>query len=235
MGGVPAPYDGSAAPRTSVLTKAGARPGTAAGSGARGATAARPMTSSKGAGYTSGSARAGSSGGARPATSGGSPTPPAPRDQCDALEERVHQLLEEAASRAASGDTSGGVDAAREAARREQRLSAMLEQAGQGDQISLDLKFGVSLGLAAAYEANQQYNDALAVYNQVLRSRLFPQVGPGLSSRGSGQPAWASAWWAALAVPPHLPPPALQLACRLAGCASTSAPSTSSSRTTRRR
>ena len=88
----------------------------------------------------------------------------------------MHQLLEDAASRVAAGDTSGGVDAARDAVRREQRLCAMLEQSGWGDQISLDLKFAVSLGLAAAYEANQQLDDGLAIYEQVLRSRLFPQV-----------------------------------------------------------
>ncbi|KAI3432221.1 hypothetical protein D9Q98_003783 [Chlorella vulgaris] len=144
------------------------------------------MTSSKGAGYTSAPTRSGS-GGMPPSTAGGSAAAggasssgsAAARavEQCEALEERVHQLLEDAAARVAAGDASGGVDAARDAAQREQRLCALLEQSGQGEQISLDLKFAVSLGLAAAYEANQQLGDALAVYNQVLRSRLFPQAG----------------------------------------------------------
>lgn len=183
-------------PRTSVLlSKGGARPGTA-GQGAAGAPTARPMTSSKGAGYTSAPTRSGS-GGMPPSTAGGSAAAggasssgsAAARavEQCEALEERVHQLLEDAAARVAAGDASGGVDAARDAAQREQRLCALLEQSGQGEQISLDLKFAVSLGLAAAYEANQQLGDALAVYNQVLRSRLFPQVRAG-STRKSAVP-----------------------------------------------
>lgn len=106
-----------------------------------------------------------------PASSGG------PTEQAEALEARVHALLETAAQRIAGGDPTSAVDAAKEAARREQRLCGLLEGAGLGDQISLELKFAVSLGLAAAYEANGQLSEALGVYNQVIRSRLFPQVG----------------------------------------------------------
>lgn len=113
--------------------------------------------------------------GAAPASSG------APTEQADALEAKVHALLEAAAQRIAAGDPTGAVDSAKEAARREQRLCGLLEGAGAGDQISLDLKFAVSLGLAAAYEANGQLGEALGVYNQVIRSRLFPQVGAQLS------------------------------------------------------
>ena len=96
----------------------------------------------------------------------------AAREQCQGVEERVHALLEEAAARIQAGDTSGAVDAAKDAA----RLCGLLEQAGLGDQISLDLKYAVSLGLAAAYESNTQLADALTVLNQVIKSRLFPQV-----------------------------------------------------------
>jgi hypothetical protein len=143
------------------------------------------MTSSKAAGYSPSAARLSSAGGASapPSTAarGSSAGPAALREQCEALEERVHQLLEDAAARTAAADTSGGVDAAKDAARREQRLCGLLEQAGLGEQVSLDLKFAVSLGLAAAYEANQQFSEAAAVLNQVLRSRLFPQVTDGLA------------------------------------------------------
>lgn len=174
-------------PRTSVLlaksgTAAGLRPSmpTTAGAGAR------PMTSSKGAGFSSAAAAAPNSpaavlarsiGAGAAAGAGTGPGGAATREQCEALEARVHALLETAAARAAMGDSSGAVDAAKEAARREQRLCGLLESAGAGDQISLDLKFAVSLGLAAAYEANHQLAEALGVYNQVIRSRLFPQVG----------------------------------------------------------
>lgn len=110
----------------------------------------------------------------------------APMDLAEALEARVHTLLETAAQRIAAGDPTGAVDAAKEAARREQRLCGLLEGSGAGDQISLDLKFAVSLGLAAAYEANGQLHEALGVYSQVIRSRLFPQVSGLVFNRMAG-------------------------------------------------
>ena len=161
-------------PRTSVLLAAKAgRPGTAAGGAA-----ARPLTSSKGAGYSSTAAAPGSpsAAAARASVAAAPPGAPPSREQCEALEARVHAALEAAAERAAVGDAPGAVDAAKEAARREQRLCGLLEAGGAGDQISLDLKFAASLGLAAAYESNGQLSDALHVYTQVIRSRLFPQV-----------------------------------------------------------
>ncbi len=173
---------GLAPPRTSVLLAKGGRPGTGLGGGSL--ATARPMTSSKAAGYTS-PARSGA-GGVHPASLtkagalGAAPT----REQCEVLEERVHALLEAAAERAAAGDGPGAVDAAKDAARREQRLCAMLEAAGAGDQISLDLKYAVSVALGAAYEANGQLTDALGVYSQVIKSRLFPHVGAGAAARG---------------------------------------------------
>lgn len=159
---------GSPPPRTSVLQgrgKMGASP-TSAGS-------VRPLTSTKAAGY---SALGPGSTPSSPLSPSAKPGSALLRDQCAALEERVHAALEAAAERLAGSDAPGAVDAAKEAARKEQRLCAALEGAGAGDQVSLDLKYAVSVGLAAAYEANGQANDALAVYTQVLKSRLFPQA-----------------------------------------------------------
>lgn len=178
---------GLAPPRTSVLLAKCGRPGTGLGGGSP--ATARPMTSSKAAGYSS-PARSGT--GAHPASPtkagalGAAPT----REQCEALEERVHALLEVAAECTAAGDGPGAVDAAKDAARREQRLCAMLEAAGAGDQLSLDLKYAVSVALGAAYEANGQLTDALGVYSQVIKSRLFPHVGAGV----------AASWWQCSAV-----------------------------------
>ena len=243
---------GLAPPRTSVLLAKGVgRPGTGLGGSP---TTARPMTSSKAAGYTS-PARSGT-GGAHPSspTKAGGPGAAPTREQCEALEERVHALLGAAAERAAAGDGPGAVDAAKEAARREQRLCAMLEAAGAGDQISLDLKYAVSVALGAAYEANGQSSDALGVYSQVIKSRLFPNVRGGCCFAWQwhhGEARLHNQHGAAddsIPLPPanrlaahlalHVPPTQLrdcpsQPPCRPAGCASTWAPSTSRSRTTR--
>lgn len=245
-----------APPRTSVLllAKGGLRPGTAGQPAAGGAAGARPMTSSKAAGYSSLSRAGSGASGAGSPTAKQTPTglatvataAAAAREQCQGVEECVHALLEEAAARIQAGDTSGAVDAAKDAARREQRLCGLLEQAGLVDQISLDLKFAVSLGLAAAYEANTQLADALAVLNQVIKSRLFPQVcgRPPLLSlqgtvkeQGARPPAMLTANSSScsgvprtLTAPPHIRCPP----CRPAGYGSTWAPSTSSSRTMHR-
>ena len=212
------------------------------------------MTSSTAAGYSSLSRAGSGASGAGSPTAKQTPTglatvataAAAAREQCQGVEECVHALLEEAAARIQAGDTSGAVDAAKDAARREPRLCGLLEQAGLVDQISLDLKFAVSLGLAAAYEANTQLADALAVLNQVIKSRLFPQVcgRPPLLSlqgtvkeQGARPPAMLTANSSScsgvprtLTAPPHIRCPP----CRPAGYGSTWAPSTSSSRTVHR-
>lgn len=169
-------YASEAPPRTSALLckTAGGRP---LGTGGLSPTGSRPVTSNKAAGYSSPIRAA--TGQHGPPLSPGAATKPgsgALWEQCETLEERAHALLESAAARAAAGDSPGAVDAAKDAARKEQRLCGLLEAAGAGDQVSLDLKYAVSVGLGAAYEANGQLSEALAVYTQVLRSRLFPQV-----------------------------------------------------------
>lgn len=134
----------------------------------------------QGAGYTS-TGRAGTAAAAgRPgAPAGGSGS----AEQTRQLEERVHALLEQSALLVQHGEAASAVDAAKDAARKEQKLCAALEAAGQAEQVSIDLKFAVSLNLATAYHANGQLADALSTYTQIIRSRLFPQVGAGSGCR----------------------------------------------------
>lgn len=139
----------------------------------------------QGAGYSS-AGRAATASGTKQGSGGGA-------EQARQLEDRVHQLLEQSAQLAQQGDTAAAVDAAKEAARKEQKLCALLEQSRQSDQISLDLKFATSLNLACTYHTNRQLPEALSTYTQILKSRLFPQVGEGggihaASCRGQQQP-----------------------------------------------
>jgi len=178
MGGAP----GTAAGRQVLTT---ARPGT----GAMGDNGARPMTSMKGAGYTSLPSRMGS---ARPAfdpLGGGNkavrgPAPPlqkreenSPEDLCRELERQVNTLIEESACANAEAEIENALDKAKEAAKRERQLCREREKNGLADQINSDLTYAVCFNLANQYDANQMYTEALNTYSLIVKDKNYPNAG----------------------------------------------------------
>jgi len=148
------------------------------------AEAPRPMTSVKGAGYTS----AGRKGNNvfDPFNQGGDLGPAAPLQQRSddspafkalELEKGVHTLIEESAEASVEGDVQLALEKAKEAGRKERQLCAFREKHDMADQINFDLTYAVCFNLAQQYEANKMYNEAMNTYNLVVKSKQYPQAG----------------------------------------------------------
>ncbi|XP_075972399.1 intraflagellar transport protein 88-like protein nompB [Anticarsia gemmatalis] len=149
------------------------------GNSSRAATAARPVTAVRAAGYTSATRDL--------------PT----RDEVkeDSIEERVKQLearimalVEESCMLSARPDADDdnapkkeldlgqALAKAQEASALERQLIRMQEQANLGDTHNLDLTFAVLCNLAGQYALNEMYTEALNTYQLLTRNKLFPHA-----------------------------------------------------------
>ncbi|KAJ3260309.1 Intraflagellar transport protein 88 [Boothiomyces macroporosus] len=141
---------------------------------------ARPMTSVRGAGYSS-RGRSGAS------TSGQSfdpfnqavdkPGDVPPEEVIKGLEKKVNQLIEDSAFAAEEGKLQLALDKAKDAGKKERQLSKQREQLNIGDQLNLDLTYCVLFNLANQYHANKMYQEALNSYAVIVKNKLFNQSG----------------------------------------------------------
>uniref|UniRef100_A0A383VFE7 Uncharacterized protein n=1 Tax=Tetradesmus obliquus TaxID=3088 RepID=A0A383VFE7_TETOB len=185
-GSVFQPLDGSAG-----FTPAAASmpPGTAStrlgtgmrmGTAATDASAARPMTSNRGAGFSSnpkgrfdpfGQANKGM------ASAGGSSSL-LPRKQAASTEEvaremdkKVHEVLEASVLLSQQKDAQAALEKALDARKKERQLAKFRESAGQGDNHPPELGFAVELQLASCYAASKLYGEALELYGALVKSK----------------------------------------------------------------
>lgn len=137
----------------------------------------RPMSSVKGAGYNPLAAQGGVYGGG---STGKKVAPPleakledSPEDAIQQMEKKVNLLIEESAVASADGNYQLALDKAKEAGRKERLLCRQREQAGLGEQISLDLTYCVLFNLANQYQANHMYTEALNTYLLIVKNKMF--------------------------------------------------------------
>ncbi|KRX99344.1 Intraflagellar transport protein 88 -like protein [Trichinella pseudospiralis] len=102
---------------------------------------ARPMTSVRGAGYSSFGHDA----------------------KCRKIEQKVITLLKCSATAAENSELKQALEFAKEAVRRERALAKLREQQNIIEQPSLDLTFSVLFNLAQQYEANELYSEAISI------------------------------------------------------------------------
>ncbi|GMH37313.1 hypothetical protein BSKO_05186 [Bryopsis sp. KO-2023] len=161
----------------------GSRMGTAMRLGtAIGGEDGRPMTSNKGAGFTSAPRnvfdplqQAGFGGvGHAPALKSSEPSP---EDQARDIEKKVHELLEESAKQAEIGEYALALERAKDAGKKERQLSKLREQQGTSEQMNLDLTFAVVFNLAHNYALNEMFVEALNAYTSIVKNKSFPQSG----------------------------------------------------------
>ena len=157
---------------------------------------ARPMTSVKGAGYTSsqrprtvfdplntnqpGSA-AGAGDGSIAAAGAASGVLQRPERsvamQARELERDVHRLLEQSAVEGAAKKWSSALDKAKEAGRKE-RLLAKLRAALQPDEgVGSDLTFAVCFNLALQYQNSGMLQEALNTYTVIVKNKSYQSSG----------------------------------------------------------
>ncbi|KAI8901160.1 hypothetical protein BC833DRAFT_578676 [Globomyces pollinis-pini] len=143
---------------------------------------ARPMTSVRGAGYSS-RGRTGQIGPTfDPFNQAGTnitdkTTEQTPEDIIKSLEKKVNQLIEESTFAAEEGKLQLALDKAKDAGKKERQLSKQREQYNVGDQLNLDLTYCVLFNLANQYHANKMYQEALNSYAVIVKNKLFSQSG----------------------------------------------------------
>ncbi|MEW5306044.1 MAG: hypothetical protein WDW36_008545 [Sanguina aurantia] len=141
---------------------------------------ARPMTSNKGAGFSSAPtkrfdpmSRTAASAAASGALQRKSDADV--EEQSKELEQKVHQLLEQSASLCADGNTDTGLERAVEAKKRERLLCKFRETNNQKDSINVDLTYAVDFNLAHSYHANKNYQEALAAFTTIVKNKELEQ------------------------------------------------------------
>ena len=150
---------------------------------------ARPMTSVRGAGYTSAQKRSMLGGtGFDPmnqAMRGVAGVAPAlesldedtQEDKIKAMEKRIGELIEMSVVANSRGDYLTATEKAKEAGKKERQLVRLREQAGLSEGISLDLTYAVLFNLAVQYEANDMYSEAINMYNVIVKNKMFQHAG----------------------------------------------------------
>jgi len=149
-----------------------------------GADGPRPMTSVKGAGFTSHG---------KPATQrfdpfqqaqAQGPAPPLEQKSADSIPEQakqmerlVNKLIEESAMSNCAGNFTEALEKGKEANKTERRLCRHREKNGLADQINCDLKYAVLFNLANQYHANKMYGEALSTFVIVVKNKQYPQAG----------------------------------------------------------
>eukprot|EP00762_Andalucia_godoyi_P000571 ANDGO_05212.mRNA.1 UDP-N-acetylglucosamine--peptide N-acetylglucosaminyltransferase len=183
-------------PRTGFVapgTGAGGRPGTGmqppgtASGGAGGGVSgegglARPMTSNRGAGYSSGGASAQSRAVFDPLKQGpkGAEFPlykkvETPETVALDMEKEVNRLLEESAELASKKDFPQALERAKEAGKKERALMRHRELSNLTEGTNYDLTYAVIFNLAVQYENNEQYTEAMNTHTILLKNKQYSQ------------------------------------------------------------
>ena len=97
----------------------------------------------------------------------------------------INKAIEESAVAKIKGNLSEALEKAKDAVNKEKvqpinilikNLRRLREQSNTIDQINLDLSYCVSLSLACQLQSNGLLSDALAKYNEIIKSKQYPQV-----------------------------------------------------------
>ena len=179
-------YDAHAALASQRQTQAGG-PGGPMGVG--GGDGPRPMTSARGAGYTSTAKKAGGAamgaafdplgqsstlGPARPLEQRSHDSPEhAARD----MEREVNKKIEASAFAAQAKNHALALEEAKAAAKLERALCKHREDNKLRDQINYDLTYAVCFNLANCFAQSKLYTEALSTYALVVKNKQYPQSG----------------------------------------------------------
>ncbi|KAI6182319.1 hypothetical protein M3Y97_00367200 [Aphelenchoides bicaudatus] len=130
----------------------------------------RPMTAVRGAGYTSAGRKSTFDGIKGPTINSESPEETVIK-KIRQLENQVKDLLVESIMASDQKNFKQALDKAKEAGRKEQQVKKMREQNSLPD--NPDLSFSAQFTLACQYISNNMYNDALNVYQVILKEEKF--------------------------------------------------------------
>lgn len=147
-----------------------------------GTSAARPMTSNRAVGYTA--APKTRNGVFDPMNQGESKgkalekkTELSPEEKLREMEKEIHRLVETSSMLREQGNARDALEKAKDAGKKERVLRRQRENQGLLDQLNVDLTYAVCLNLAIQHQANGNDNDALEIYQQIVKNKQYPYSG----------------------------------------------------------
>lgn len=162
-----------------------AMPASRGGFGTRATETARPMTSNRAAGYTAANKQnkqgvfdpLNQGEGRGPAKPLEKKTELSPEEKLRELEKEIHRLVEESAITREQGNLREALEKGKEAGKKERQLCRLREQQNLLDQLNVDLTYAVCLNLAIQHQANDNDNEALTIYTQIVKNKQYPFSG----------------------------------------------------------
>jgi len=162
-----------------------AMPASRGGFGGRNTETARPMTSNRAAGYTAANKNGNkvfdplnqgdsSRGTAKPLEK---KIELSPEEKLRQMEKEIHRLVEESAITREQGNLREALEKGKEAGKKERQLCRLRESQNLLDQLNVDLTYAVCLNLAIQHQANDNDNEALTIYTQIVKNKQYPFSG----------------------------------------------------------
>jgi len=158
-------------------------PASRGGFGTRSTETARPMTSNRAAGYTAAPKKQGVFDPMNQGDTGGPAKPLekkielSPEEKLREMEKEIHRLVEESAITREQGNLREALEKGKEAGKKERQLCRLREQQNLLDQLNVDLTYAVCLNLAIQHQANDNDNEALTIYTQIVKNKQYPFSG----------------------------------------------------------
>merc|ERR1719433_2360787 len=141
------------------------------------------MTSNRAAGYTAAPKTGGklfdpmNQGDAKSTKPLEKKTEMSPEEKLREMEKEIHRLVEESAITREQGLLREALEKGKEAGKKERQLCRLREQQNLLDQLNVDLTYAVCLNLAIQHQANDNDNEALTIYTQIVKNKQYPFSG----------------------------------------------------------
>merc|ERR1719262_974130 len=100
-----------------------------------------------------------------------------PEEKLRVAEKEIHRLVEESAITREQGKLREALEKAKEAGKKERKLCHLREQQNLLEQLNVDLTYAVCLNLAIQHQANDNDNEALTIYTQIVKNKQYPFSG----------------------------------------------------------
>ena len=93
------------------------------------------------------------------------------------MEKDINKLIDECAITSSKGQFAEALEKAKEAVSKEKNLKKQKEAQNLTDSINMDLTYICLFNLAVQYQNNGLNQEALAKYNEIIKSKQFQQAG----------------------------------------------------------
>lgn len=154
----------------------------------RGVLDARPMTSNRASGFNAQGGLSFDVNGRQGRDQFSGPAPPLetrvdtsderkPEEECNELERRVSQLVDESSIAAMQGDLALALEKAKEAGKKERFLSKKREQHNLTEQHNAELTYATHFNLACQFHKSGLLTEANNTYSLIVRNKQYQQAG----------------------------------------------------------